>query len=88
LCALYGVKQLAVFGSAVRDDFDPLHSDMDFLVEFVPSHPTGAFDRYFGLKESLERLFQRSVDFLEQSAIKNPYFRAAFEQEKVLVYGK
>lgn len=87
LCAAYGVKRLELFGSASRNDFDLEKSDLDFLLEFADPHPTGAFDRYFGLKEDLERLFQRPVDLVEVKAIKNPYFRQAIEQDKVLVYG-
>ena len=60
---------------------------MDFLVEFADSHVLGAFDRYFGLKEDLEQLFQRPVDLVEVKAIKNPYFLRAIEQGKVLVFG-
>lgn len=30
------VRRLALFGSALRDDFDPQHSHLDFLVEFDP----------------------------------------------------
>lgn len=87
LCLLYGVKRLELFGSASRSDFDLVESDLDFLVEFGESHPQGAFDRYFGLKEALEQLFQRPVDLVEGKAIRNPYFRQAIEQDKVLVYG-
>ena len=87
LCAIYGVKRLELFGSALRSDFDLKNSDLDFLIEFAGSQSTGAFDRYFGLKEALERLFQRPVDLVEIKAIKNPYFRQAIERDKVLVYG-
>jgi len=87
LCAVYGVKCLELFGSASRDDFDLEESDLDFLVEFIAIHPMGVFDRYFGLKEDLEQLFQRPVDLVEVKAIKNPYFRQAIEEDKVLVYG-
>lgn len=87
LCATYGVKSLELFGSASRGDFDREKSDLDFLVEFFDSQPAGAFNRYFGLKEGLERLFQRPVDLVEIRAIRNPYFRQAVEQDKVLVYG-
>ncbi|MCB9098385.1 MAG: nucleotidyltransferase domain-containing protein [Anaerolineales bacterium] len=86
LCTIHAVKRLELFGSALRDDFDFKKSDIDFLVEFTESNPFGAFDRYFGLKEDLERLFQRSVDLVEVNAIKNPYFRQAIEKDKVLVY--
>ncbi len=87
LCTVYGVKCLELFGSASRDDFDLEESDLDFLVEFADIHTMGAFDRYFGLKENLEQLFQRPVDLVEVKAIKNPYFRQAIEQDKVLLYG-
>jgi len=86
LCAIYGVKRLELFGSASRSDFDLKNSDLDFLVEFAEYRSTGAFDRYFGLKEDLERLFHRPVDLVEINAIKNPYFREAIEQDKVVVY--
>ena len=86
LCADYGVKRLELFGSASRTDFDLEESDLDFLVEFATSNSLGAFDRYFGLKEDLEQLFERPVDLVEVKAIKNPYFRQAIEQDKVSVY--
>lgn len=86
LCATYGVKHLELFGSATRNDFDLKESDLDFLVEFTDSHPLGAFDRYFGLKEDLEQLFQHPIDLVEVKAIKNPYFRQAIERDKVSVY--
>lgn len=86
LCTRYGVKRLELFGSGSREDFDPQDSDFDLLVEFADPKPAGAFDRYFGLKEALERLFQRPVDLVESRAIKNPYFRQAVEQDRILVY--
>lgn len=86
LCVAYDVKRLQLFGSASRNDFDLEKSDLDFLVEFLEMHSPGAFDRYFGLKEALEQLFQRPVDLVEVKAIKNPYFRQAIERDKVLLY--
>ncbi len=88
LCQRYGVSRLEIFGSASRPDFNPGQSDLDFLVNFDRNASAlGAFDRYFGLKEELEELFQRPVDLIEEEAIQNPYFRRAVEQDKVLVYG-
>ncbi len=86
ICATYGVQRLALFGSALRDDFDPQRSDLDFVVEFAPPHLPGAFDRYFGLKEALERLFQRPVDLVEHNAIKNPYFLEVVNRDKSPIY--
>ena len=34
-CREHGIRQLAIFGSALRDDFGP-DSDVDLLVEFEP----------------------------------------------------
>jgi uncharacterized protein len=86
LCRRYHVARLAVFGSALREDFDPQHSDLDFLVEFQPL-PQGTYaDTYFGLKEGLEALYQRPVDLVVESAIKNPYFLKSVEQTKHGLY--
>jgi hypothetical protein len=85
LCHRYGVRELALFGSAARDVMTE-QSDLDFLVDFLAARPQGAFERYFGLKEALEALFQRSVDLVEVKAIQNPYFREAIERDKVMVY--
>jgi predicted nucleotidyltransferase len=86
LCDAHGVKRLEVFGSASRNDFNAEQSDIDFLVEFDEVHSLGAFERYFGLKEALEKLFQRSVDLVVAKAISNPYFQQVVENDKVLVY--
>jgi predicted nucleotidyltransferase len=44
-------------------------------------------DNYFDLKFSLEDTFKRSVDLLEEKAIKNPYFKKALDKNKQLIYG-
>jgi hypothetical protein len=86
LCRQYHVQRLALFGSALRDDFDSVHSDLDFVVEFK-ALPAGTYaDTYFGLMEALEQLFQRPVDLVVESAIKNPYFRESVERSKALLY--
>lgn len=35
----YAVRRLDLIGSALRDDFDPSRSDVDFVVEFAESDP-------------------------------------------------
>jgi uncharacterized protein len=86
LCRHYHVQRLAIFGSALRADFDSQYSDFDFLVEFLPL-PAGSYaDAYFGLMEGLEKLFQRPVDLVVESAIKNPYFLKSVEQNKHGLY--
>ncbi len=42
-CRQRGIRRLAVFGSALRDDFRA-DSDVDLLVEFEPDHIPTLFD--------------------------------------------
>jgi predicted nucleotidyltransferase len=86
LCRKYDVARLDVFGSAVRSDFDPDHSDLDFLVAFNNFTVHNAADRFFELLFDLERLFARKVDLISDAAIRNPYFRTAVDQERVNLY--
>lgn len=86
LCRKYHVRRLDVFGSAAGGQFDPDKSDLDFLVEFEALEPATCADAYFGLLESLEKLFGRPVDLVSARAVTNPYFRQAIEQTKALLY--
>jgi len=86
-CKRFDVKRLELFGSSVRDDFGE-DSDVDVLVEFNDLHKPGISDRYFGLAETLAALFERHVDLVEISAVKNPYFRESINRNRVVVYGR
>jgi predicted nucleotidyltransferase len=86
ICREYHVLRLALFGSALGNDFDPVHSDLDFVVEFELL-PQGTYaDTYFGLIEALERLFQRHVDLVEAGSVRNPYFQREIESHQELLY--
>jgi predicted nucleotidyltransferase len=86
LCRRFHVRRLDLFGSAARGDFNPEHSDFDFIVEFDRSPPQHPFDSYFGLKEGLEALFDRKVDLVELGAVRNPYLKASILQSRENVY--
>ena len=86
LCLRYSVLSLHLFGTASIGHYRPEESDLDFVVEFRPL-PSGTYaDTYFGLLESLERMFGRPVDLVISSAIKNPYFRKSVEETRTLLY--
>jgi predicted nucleotidyltransferase len=87
LCRRFGVRRLDLFGSAATGTFDPSRSDVDFLVEF-DENPTRLFDRYFGLKESLEALYGRPVDLVSAGSLRNPYFIAAVNETRQLMYAQ
>ena len=62
LCRHWGIRELAVFGSALRPDFS-LGSDVDLLVDFAPGVVLGF--RYFQLERELSALFGgRRVDLV------------------------
>ena len=86
VCGRYPVRRLAVFGSAVRDDFYPERSDIDFLVDFVPTSPAEHADAYFGLLAELEALFGRRVDLVESAALRNPYRRREIKATQVILH--
>lgn len=85
LCRKHGVRRLVLFGSAARGtDFDPRHSDIDFLVEFDPATPK-LFRRYQDLQRELEDLLGRPVDLVGRRSLENPYFaRTVFEASEEL----
>lgn len=86
LCRRYRVKRLAVFGSAVRADFDDESSDLDFVVEFKELEPNEHKDAYFGLLEALALLFSRDVDLIELHAVRNPFVRKRILEQQETLY--
>lgn len=86
LCVKLSISELCIFGSAVRVDFDPQKSDLDFLVEFDDPEAPGISDRYFALADGLEQIFQRSVDLITRQSIKNRIFRETVDSTSLPLY--
>ena len=76
VCYEANVAKIGLFGSAMRSDFDPEDSDLDFVVEFHAPDAPGIADRYLTLAESLEKIFGRRVDLVTARSIRNPVFSA------------
>lgn len=55
-----------MFGSVVREDFDPNRSDVDVLAEFEPGALVGVGWDYFGYAEELAEILGHRVDFCSQ----------------------
>jgi predicted nucleotidyltransferase len=75
-CRRHDIRKLSLFGSALRDDFDPDRSDIDVLVEFAPA--SNRCLSYFGLVRmqfELETIFGRSVDLSLADSL-DPYLRS------------
>ena len=72
-CRRHHIVRLAIFGSALRDDFGP-DSDIDVLVDFEPGHVPGFF-RLSDMEEELSALFAgRKVDLRTPQDLSR-YFR-------------
>jgi len=68
LCREFGVVELSVFGSALREDFRP-ESDVDLLVVFAPGLPVGLF-HLLRLQQRLAALLGRPVDLVPKAGLK------------------
>ena len=86
LCREYRVRRLAIFGSILRPDFDPQRSDADFLVEFEPVPLAVRTKNYLGLRTALSSLLGRSVDLVEEGAIRNPYILKNVAAQRQVLY--
>ncbi len=64
-----GVRRLALFGSVARDEARA-DSDVDLLVEFIPSEKS--FDRFMALAELLEDALGHRVELVTTEAL-SPY---------------
>ena len=85
LCKSHYVSRLFIFGSVLTNRFKK-SSDIDLIVDFQGVDIYNYADNYFDLKESLERLFNREVDLLEDKAIHNPYLRQSIDSSKQLIF--
>ncbi|WP_366184580.1 nucleotidyltransferase domain-containing protein [Flavobacterium ovatum] len=86
LCKIHKVKSLYAFGSVLTDKFNS-ESDVDLVVDFQPIDVLDYGDNYYNLKFSLEDIFKRNVDLLEEKALRNPYFIKTLNKNKKLIYG-
>ncbi|MCU0376840.1 MAG: nucleotidyltransferase domain-containing protein [Bacteroidales bacterium] len=86
LCLKHKVANLFVFGSVLTDRFKN-SSDIDFVVDFKDVDLYEYADNYFDFKFSLEDIFRRDIDLLEDKAIRNPYLRKTIDSSKQLIYG-
>ena len=63
LCRRWNIVELSVFGSAVRDDFNP-DSDIDVLIKFAPGYGMN-FDNRADLTDEITAFFERKADVVD-----------------------
>ena len=82
-CGERGIRSLSLFGSVLRDDFDPKRSDVDVLAEFEPGALRGVGLGYFTFAEELGVILGHKVDFCSQL---HPSLGERVRREAVKVY--
>lgn len=80
-CRARGIRKLSLFGSVLRDDFDPSRSDVDVLVEIAPNTKVGL--AYFGWEDELGQVIGRKVDLCSRL---NKYIENEVRREAVTIY--
>ena len=83
-CRKWRIRELSIFGSALRDDFGP-ESDLDFLVSFEPEAPLD-IDWLLDMKEEMETRFGRPVDIVEKEALRNPWRKYEILRTREVIY--
>lgn len=83
-CRKWKIKEFALFGSVLREDFRP-DSDIDVLVSFAPDGGL-TFDNRVEMLEELAKIFGREVDIVEKETIRNPFRRHNILTTREVVY--
>jgi predicted nucleotidyltransferase len=83
-CRKWNIKEFALFGSVLREDFRP-DSDIDVLVTFEKGGGI-TFDNRVEVLDELAAIFGRKVDLVEKNAIRNPFRRHEILTTKEVVY--
>jgi predicted nucleotidyltransferase len=85
-CEKWGLAELALFGSVLRDDFGP-GSDVDVLVS-VKAGVRLDWRDWLAMEEELKALFEREVDLVEKEGIRNPFRRHAIISSMRVIYDR
>ena len=86
-CRKWGISDLSLFGSVLREDFNP-DSDVDVLVRFDPEVKHGLFN-LVRMRSELEEIFGRDVDLISRRGVeasRNPSRRKAILDCAMTIY--
>jgi hypothetical protein len=82
-CSKWKVKELSIFGSALREDFRE-DSDIDVLVETLPDSQLG-WD-WLDMQNELAAILGRNVDLVFKDGLRNPYRREEILRTRQVLY--
>jgi predicted nucleotidyltransferase len=86
LLSEHKIKSAYAFGSIISDKFND-ESDIDLLINFEDGlDPLEKGAIWWDLHDNLRDIFNREVDLLIESSLKNPYFIEELNEKKQLIY--
>ncbi len=85
LCNNFRIKELSLFGSVLRDDFNRFHSDIDILVEFLPDSPVESLLDFIKVKLAFSDFLGHEVDLVEKRAL-SPYIKDNVLNSRKVLY--
>lgn len=83
-CRRWRVRELALFGSAVRNELTP-ESDLDVLISFDEAAPWSLWD-LIAMQDELSAAFGRRVDLVEREGLRNPFRRERILSTRKVIY--
>jgi predicted nucleotidyltransferase len=86
-CRQWKITEFAVFGSALRDDFEP-DSDIDVMVTFAPDAAWTLLD-HVDMQDQLKEILGRSVDLVSRRGVehsRNQFRRQAIIDSAQVIY--
>lgn len=86
LCKSHHVKNLYAFGSSITNEFNEELSDIDLLIEIDKNDPIERGEILMNIWDKFEKFFQRKVDLLTNTSIKNPVLKKNIDSTKILIY--
>jgi uncharacterized protein len=83
-CRKWRVRELSIFGSALRQDFRA-DSDVDVLIE-LDSNAHLDIDIWLDMLDDLAVIFGRQVDLVEKQSLRNPFRRHEILTSRKVIY--
>lgn len=84
-CRKRRVRELALFGSVLREDFRP-DSDVDVLVTFEEGAVWSLWRDWPVMLDELRLAFGREVDLVSKRALRNPFRKRAIPASEQVIY--
>ena len=85
-CERWKIEEFSLFGSVLRNDYTEA-SDVDCLVSFSPDAEWSLFD-LVDMKDELTEIFNRPVDLVLRSALRNPFRRRSILNSREVIFAR